>query len=305
MHNLPNTYHKNLGFLSKLPALTFLCLENVLPSLSCPDLKDCTALQQLHISMLPMTDSPDKLELDLSMCKQLQELRCSNSQLDTLNVVGCTKLEVVEVVGNQLSELDLSNNTSLKTLACSSNFLEQVLLTGCSALEAADLDDNLELSSLEVAGCSSLVTLSMVEAGVEQLDLSGCMSLTTLDCKYSHLEKLTLSSCSAMEALDFQVSQLVSLDLSGMTGLKKLICPVSTLTSLVLTGCTALSSLYLRNTSELTSLDLLDCHAVTELDLHGSKLQLADLDLTRCPLLQQMPATKKASKGRGRATKAK
>ena len=51
--------------------------------------------------------------LDVSGCTALTELRCSENQLTNLNVSGCTALTKLYCFSNQLTSLDVSKNTAL------------------------------------------------------------------------------------------------------------------------------------------------------------------------------------------------
>ena len=151
-------------------------------------------------------------------------------------------------------------------------------------LEAFDVfDQGLTLGgSLDLSGCAELVYLNFDGDGsgnlnLTSLNVSGCTVLTELYCNYNQLASLNVSGCSALVYLFCQENKLTSLDLSTNTKLEYLNCHNNNLTSLDLSGLTELYIIDCRE-NKLASLNLSSCTKLKE--LHCYKNQLKELDLT-------------------------
>jgi len=55
---------------------------------------------------------------------KLEELRCANNKLKSLNVSKNTKLEELRCANNKLTKLDISKNKKLKKLYCNGNSIK-------------------------------------------------------------------------------------------------------------------------------------------------------------------------------------
>ncbi len=80
--------------------------------------------------------------LDVSGCTSLTRLSCSNNQLTSLDVSGCTSLTKLDCYGNQLTSLDVSKNTALTKLECYDNRLTSLNLSTCLQLNYVDCSAN-------------------------------------------------------------------------------------------------------------------------------------------------------------------
>ncbi len=138
------------------------------------------------------------------------------------------------------------------------------------------------LTSLDVSGCTSLITLECCENQLTSLNLSGCTALTELSCFSNQLTSLNVSGCTALTSLSCFSNQLTSLDVSGCTSLTTLYCGQNQLTSLNVSGCTSLTSLSCSN-NQLTSLNVSGCTALTTLDCSSN--QLTSLNVSGCTAL--------------------
>ena len=80
--------------------------------------------------------------LELSGCSDLVQLYCSSNQLSTLDLSGCSDLVRLSCSNNQLSTLDLSGCPDLVELSCGYNQLSTLDLFGFSALEYLSCESN-------------------------------------------------------------------------------------------------------------------------------------------------------------------
>ena len=112
---------------------------------------------------------------------------------------------------------------NLELLGCSSNRLTSLDVSGCTKLVSLSCQDN-RLTQLNVSGCTKLWDLYCQSNQLTALDLSGCTGLVKLRCNDNRLTRLDLSKCRKLEELRCFSNQLTSLDLSGNTALEKLSC---------------------------------------------------------------------------------
>ena len=147
------------------------------------------------------------------------------------------------------------------------------------------LEDNQQVTSLDVSKCKALRTLGCQNNLLENLDVSGLTNLQTLDCEGNQLTKLNLSGCSALQALWVNKNQLQSLNLTNCTSLETLYCSNNQLTELDLSSYTNLQYLVCYN-NQLTELDLNGCANLQTLYCYDNQLQ--NLNLTGCTNLSYL-----------------
>ena len=204
-------------------------------------------------------------------------LTCSDKQLTSLDLSGCTALTTLGCYRNQLTSLNLSGCTALTTLWCSENQLTSLDVSGCTALTMLGCWDN-KLTSLDVSQNTALTELGCRENQLTSLNLSGCTALTMLDCQRNQLTSLNVSGSTALTKLDCNNNPLTSVNLSGCQSLKEFSYTYKKLTSLDVSGCTALTTLKC-NDNQLTSLNVSGCTALTKLECYNN--QLTSLDVSQ------------------------
>lgn len=115
-------------------------------------IEDFTALQNLNCSN-------NQLEsLDVTMLFDLVEFRCNNNQLTSLSLSNLNSLQTLNFSNNTITNIDLSNTTQLTSLNCANNGLESLSLIGLNNLLHLDCQDNY-LTELDITG-STLNTLA-------------------------------------------------------------------------------------------------------------------------------------------------
>ena len=202
----------------------------------------------------------------------LEDLRCNDNQLNSLDVSGCTALTTLFCYNNQLTSLDVSKNTALTRLQC----------------------DNNQLTSLDVSKNTALTELECYSNQLTSLDVSKNTALETLWCYDNQLTSLDLSKNTALKYLSCGGNQLTSLDVSKNTVLTRLHCYSNQLTSLDVSGCTALTELWCYS-NQLTSLDISGCTALTELRCYDN--QLTSLDVSKNTVLTRLYCYQNRIKG--------
>ena len=100
-------------------------------------------------------------ELDVSANTELRVLVCwngdKNDQLERVNVSNNTKLEIISIMGNLITDLDVSNNPSLYKLTCSYNQLTNLDVSNNINLAVLWCDGN-QLSRLDISNNRNLGT---------------------------------------------------------------------------------------------------------------------------------------------------
>ena len=141
----------------------------------------------------------------------LMYLNCSNNQISSLNLFGCSQLFHLDCYDNQLSSLDLSHCPELEYLECYDNQISSLDLSGFSLLQELECYDN-QLSSLDLSDCR-IQHLKCYSNQLSSLDLSKCTDLTTLHCYNNQLSSLDLSNCTDLTDLkSYNNQRIVTLD---------------------------------------------------------------------------------------------
>ena len=151
----------------------------------------------------------------------------------SLDLSGCSALEVLVCDSNQLTSLDVSGCISLSHLYCYSNELTSLGLSGCTSLINLSCYSN-QLTSLNMSGCTALTDLSCYSNQLTSLNLSGCTKLNELHCSFNELTSLDVSDCTALTYLYCHSNELESLDISNNTELINLACWNRNLTTVTL-----------------------------------------------------------------------
>ena len=197
------------------------------------------------------------VEADFSMMKNLRAVNVGYSKyLFSLNLTGCTNLEVIEAGGctklskilitdctglkniiayaSGLSSIDVSQATELESLTVYSTKIESLDLTnnerlrnlnaGCETLSEIRMPVKNSLASLSLSGASNLVSI----------DLSGCTALRSLSLSSTGVRSLDLSKCEVLEGVDIDFTKKINtLDISKNYHLRKVNAYLSNLNKLI------------------------------------------------------------------------
>lgn len=94
----------------------------------------------------------DLTSIDLSNNKELIDIRAfNNSTLQSINIDGLSKLEIIGLNNNQITSIDVSSNTSLATFHIANNNLSTLNISKLSALTNFNAEDNTNLICIQVA----------------------------------------------------------------------------------------------------------------------------------------------------------
>ncbi len=132
------------------------------------ELQDITILN-IHNSAITNTTG-------LTSIPNLQQLRCQNDQLTSLDVSGLAALDQLYCSFNQLTNLNLSACSNLTRLECDNNLVPKMDLSSCTNIEFLFCQVNL-LSALIVTNMTKLHTLNCSANQIATLDVSGLQGL--------------------------------------------------------------------------------------------------------------------------------
>ena len=197
------------------------------------------------------------VEADFSMMKNLRAVNVGYSKyLFSLNLTGCTNLEVIEAGGcTKLSKILITDCTGLKNIIAYASGLSSIdvsqatelenLTVYSTKIESLDLTNNERLRNLN-AGCetlseirmpakNSLASLSLSGASnLASIDLSGCTALRSLSLSSTSVRSLDLSKCELLGSVDIDFTKKIStLDVSRNYRLRKVNAYLSNLTKLI------------------------------------------------------------------------
>ena len=258
---------------------------------------------------------------------QLKVLKCLNSQLSTLDLSKNINLEELDCSENNLSSLVLPETSKLKVVKCRNAFISlspwsvnftgepvPALLdfSGNPMLETLDCSSNEGITSLDLTKCTELRYLNYSGCSVTTLDLGSCRGLKTLYC--DNLENVTLSNIVKLDELNMSGSNHVkNLNLKDLN-VAKLVCSRSSVSSIDVSDNTSIKEIYaddcsslitfvaensfletvsleIRNSSQLTLLNLKNCKNLKSLNLrfydkYGIRMEGdVDLDISGCTTL--------------------
>ena len=124
----------------------------------------------------------------------LEQLRCKNNQISSINLSKNTLLNKLDMTNNQLTTLDLSKNLVMEYLYVEGNQLTALDVSKNTALTELDCDDN-QLTTLDVSKNTALTSLNCSNNQLTALNVSGCTALWLLDCYQNKIKG------AAMDAL--------------------------------------------------------------------------------------------------------
>lgn len=186
-------------------------------------LNDCKELLAL------LCDAPNLASADLSG-SSLSEATFRGGNLSSLKVDGCVSLEKIFVPSNKLTSVDLSSCIALKRLTINDNAdMTELNLSGLDKLEYVRVggnivdaffdypSDDLRPSKLRVLKANGCTALQEIAGADYSKDPHGSYYYEHLP---SGLETLELNGCASLKSLDLAFTNLKSIDLNGCTALE-------------------------------------------------------------------------------------
>lgn len=177
------------------------------------NLSDCFGLTDLTIFGGALTN------LNVSGLSNLETLECSNNNLSSIDLTGCIGLKYLLLGGNSITNLNLSEYQNLLQVHISFNNLINLNLTNCINLNYLDIDNNPQLQTLDLQGCTSLPFIFTLESQLSSVNLSGLTSLSEVHINNANLSSINLSGCLNLTIAYLYNNNLTGIDLTNLPAL--------------------------------------------------------------------------------------
>jgi hypothetical protein len=161
------------------------------------DVSGCNALESLACGWNFSISA-----LDVSDCKELQELSIEENSIKSIDVSQNPKLRILHCNNNSITNLDLKGNAELKELDCSWNMLTKLDVTQNKELMQLTCGNNAKLTALDVTNNSKLTHLHCSNNQLTELDVTQNKWLKELDCSWNLLTELDLSQNTSLTNLN-------------------------------------------------------------------------------------------------------
>jgi uncharacterized repeat protein (TIGR01451 family) len=197
------------------------------------------------------------VDADVNNDGEIQESEAINIATLLIDSISIQSLAGIEYFGQ------------LQKLYCQSNQLTTLDVAGLSSLTQLDCHNN-QLTNLNVQGLSNLQILWCHNNQLSTLNVQGLSNLEELECSTNQLTILDVQGLSNLQILYCNHNQLNSLDAQGLNNLQNLGCDLNQLSIL--------------NVQGLSNLEYLSCagNQLTNLDLEGlSNLQILKLNFNQ------------------------
>lgn len=208
-------------------------------------------------------------DLDVSLNLKLEELDCSNNNLDA--VILNTDIKILNISNNYLKTIDITANTNIIELNCNNN---QILSVKGSvnnlSLKKLSTDSN-GLKVLDVSYYTALTNLSSKSNVLTELLLSSNKLLDSLDFTSNKIAAIVLTDNTALTLIQGGQNELTGLDLSTNTALKTLKIDNNKINNLILSSNNKIKYLF-GSSNQLTSLDISNLTELVELNVSSNML---------------------------------
>lgn len=235
-----------------------------------------------------------------SEAASVESIECRDLFIESLEgIKSFTSLKKLDCAYNTIrGDLDLSAMTSLEEAIIHHNLYSSLNLAGCSSLVRVEANDNTEytddyrsifyLQSVDVSGCEKLEYLELTDNAIEAIDLSECPALKVLRMTWNNLTTIDVSACKALTHLYVRKNTALAgtIDLSQNTLLEEVWCGESLVEGLNLGNDHSALHTLITYDSKISSLDLSTCPNLRKLEAHS--MALTALDVTKCSKLEHL-----------------
>ncbi|KAH0853428.1 hypothetical protein HID58_093203 [Brassica napus] len=283
------------------------CIEiksfpKVPPSIKKLNLQGTGVRELITLDSFSNQDLGNLVILKLKNCSNLRSLpdMITFESLEVLNLSGCSELEKIQGLPQNLKELYLAN-TSINEIPSSLCKLLTLDMENCKRLRHVPMGmcNMKSLAKLKLSGCSNLENIQDFPRNLKELYLAGTAVKSFPPPFLENLFKLvilSLEDCTKLRHLQVGMSKLkslVTLKLSGCSELKTIVDFPQNLKELYLGG-TAIRELpsSIGDLAELDTLDLKSCKRLRPLPVEMQNLNpLKVLDILSCTDLEVVTTT--------------
>ena len=210
-------------------------------------------------------------------------LKCSENNLESLNVSQFSNLSELYCYNSNLSTLDVSQNLNLTKLYC----FNDPYYTGIDDPYDHNLDNDNTITSLDVSQNTQLTNLRCYRNNMETLIIGSNPNLYFLSCEYNQIDNLDVSNCTGLYSLWCFNNQITTLNLTNTPELSGLYCSFNQLTELDVSQNPVLNGLEFSN-NQISVLDTSQNPELHNLDCTSN--QLTELYLNQNPELGRLYA---------------
>ena len=233
-------------------------------------LPDNAALKKVVISNNPIAT------LDMSRLPNLTAFEADSCQFATIDILGNTKLEELDMDANALTAINFGNHSALWWVYLGSNQLRTIDVTGLTALSNFNVADN-QLTAINVTKNASLRELYLSGNNIGNVDLTQNNSMMRLYVNNCGMTELNTKPFDRLSTLEAKNNNLTTIDLAANIRLKNLSVSHNMLTQLSLSKNTKLERLEAdNNILETVTLDV--GNKFVKCLLHNNNLTTATID---------------------------
>lgn len=190
-------------------------------------------------------------------------------------------IESVEIVG-----VGSDNRAAITGMLCANNdTLTSFDVSGCVSLVTLSVFKNKALASIDISDCTALENLTCSNGKLTSIDLSSNTKLVELSLHNNLLTDLNLSNNTKIEKLTVNKNKFESIDISMLSELADLMVAQNQITSIDVSQNQKLDGLFVWD-NPLISLDVSNNPLLTRLNC--SLCAIEELDLSSNPLLQML-----------------
>ncbi len=184
-------------------------------------------------------DKNDDKTLSAGELAAVKTIDCSEKGIGSLKGIEYfTALEELNCKNNKLTEIDVSNNTRLRILNVGYNQLTDLALDNVTLTELY-VSKN-QIANLDISRCVSLKQLKTTGNQLDVLDISRNKKLEVLFCNSNNLTELDTSANTELRSLECSMNKIGRLDLANNKKLERIRCYKNQFAELNIRNCSNL-----------------------------------------------------------------
>ncbi len=149
--------------------------------------REAESISEIRLTNVGLT----KIE-GLNSFPNLKRLILTRNEIESISIVGLSKLEDVYCLYNKLKSITLDSLPSLRELRISSNNLQQLDLSKVPTIEHLSCGYN-NISELDISQLKNLKVLGIVQNKIEQIDISQNQKLETFQFQNNPMTEMDIS----------------------------------------------------------------------------------------------------------------
>lgn len=124
------------------------------------NITDLTGIKDFISLEILWVQGNNLVELDLEGLSAILDIRAFYNDIENLNITGLINLDIIGIDFNNISTVDVSTNTSLRIFDIANNALVGLDISGLSALTNMNVQDNPQLSCINVESATRATSLN-------------------------------------------------------------------------------------------------------------------------------------------------